>query len=915
MQPNKRADQSKHFVQRDVAGFTLLSFLLTQLVWPLSVSAQDTLREEPIKEASGLEEFTQQLQGSSRSEQPRPIYRRDFVKGLTGITVLPWWMTLLSGQAAQERSIRQSSGAQGVSGLWDATGDLREAAMEFLRAAQQRKEGIQLLPRGASDFDWYVMINKGLSQELSSQRDRQAQEKSPPFAPLGYVPDRASWYLRRLSNDGEFRRRFIQLLVALDPTGGRDPDQLLKRLEFPEVQKVIQQETKTAQEMLDVAWEKDPGFFGAFLETPELADEVKSALILYLEGVQAGGAETIKPEQRDVKEIGGIKISLLESLVDWQRLFDLPWFKAYADKRPFKFLKARYDWILPFVFTLQELYFDYYFDAPAPRPFDLKDPVLVRHLLLRLKSRSFVSYQEKLQVQGEDPNKRLEVVLSRLPVLLHLSYNGAYFKELLARYYRKLLKSAGADPALMDAIEKVVLVPQGNFDEFRQALKGLAPELRRNGFFVNPDIYLEQQRERAIVDWRDAFFRILNPKGKDLTLQGQPVLILGEIRGVFHSRYAWTPREGGVGVMVCDDLYRMAQGYLRTSETGRYLLLPMEEGVVVEGEVTAVHLQKVQQEFTRLIQRARQEDPKLEDLASFLRVLAFDTALHETTHGVGILAESPVFLTEAAFGRNPWLTLLVVWRAGFLTLDSPREYVFAAWDLFSAAEGVGSPYADDRLQKVLNRHPERGSLQRAFRRELERKQIKTWTYFTSEAGQKDLEQFGQELDAAVNLIQQRWIPRPKPETVTSVGSTAGLEEVQIAWASSLERWQGLRSASQELGWAVIGEDVASKFQGLPLLAGMEEHVVIAGKDPTDTALYLAEHGVSSVHLFAGLEEANRLTAVFAPLQINAIVHHPGDISFKLFLSQLLTYLGLPQNVISAGLEEFASGLEELGKAA
>lgn len=40
-----------------VAGFTLLIFLLTQLAWPLPVSAQDTLRTESISQTAGLEEL------------------------------------------------------------------------------------------------------------------------------------------------------------------------------------------------------------------------------------------------------------------------------------------------------------------------------------------------------------------------------------------------------------------------------------------------------------------------------------------------------------------------------------------------------------------------------------------------------------------------------------------------------------------------------------------------------------------------------------------------------------------------------------------------------------------------------------------------------------------------------------------
>lgn len=56
--------------QHSVAGITLLAFLLTQLVWPLPVSAQDTLRQQPPSQTkSGLEELTNELQREKTTSQ------------------------------------------------------------------------------------------------------------------------------------------------------------------------------------------------------------------------------------------------------------------------------------------------------------------------------------------------------------------------------------------------------------------------------------------------------------------------------------------------------------------------------------------------------------------------------------------------------------------------------------------------------------------------------------------------------------------------------------------------------------------------------------------------------------------------------------------------------------------------------
>lgn len=144
---------------------------------------------------------------------------------------------------------------------------------------------------------------------------------------------------------------------------------------------------------------------------------------------------------------------------------------------------------------------------------------------------------------------------------------------------------------------------------------------------------------------------------------------------------------------------------------------------------------------------------------------------------------------------------------------------------------------------------------------------------------------------------------------------AGLEERRAGWRESVERWEGFRSAIDQPGWVVIGSEVAARFPGLSIFAGMEERVVIAQRDPADAAIYLAERGVSSIHLFAGLEEGENLAAIFGHLGIEAVVHPPGDRSFQLLLPQILSRLGVPGQVLLAGMEEFAAGLEELGKAA
>ncbi len=117
-----------------------------------------------------------------------------------------------------------------------------------------------------------------------------------------------------------------------------------------------------------------------------------------------------------------------------------------------------------------------------------------------------------------------------------------------------------------------------------------------------------------------------------------------------------------------------------------------------------------------------------------------------------------------------------------------------------------------------------------------------------------------------------------------------------------------------MGWVVIGKDVAREFPEIPPLAGLEEHILIAKKDPADTALDLAEQNdVPSVHIFAGLEEAKRLTAALNFLHIKSIAHSPQD--FQRLLPEMLVSLGISQEAASAGLEEFSRQLKEFSEAA
>lgn len=93
------------FIDKGIAGFALLAFVLSQLTWPLRVSAQDTLRQQPSAEnKSGLEELEVRLQGQQETfsagleEKVAPEVLKAFAKeAWTSLSLLAresrqqWW--------------------------------------------------------------------------------------------------------------------------------------------------------------------------------------------------------------------------------------------------------------------------------------------------------------------------------------------------------------------------------------------------------------------------------------------------------------------------------------------------------------------------------------------------------------------------------------------------------------------------------------------------------------------------------------------------------------------------------------------------------------------------------------------------------------------------------------------------------
>ena len=136
---------------------------------------------------------------------------------------------------------------------------------------------------------------------------------------------------------------------------------------------------------------------------------------------------------------------------------------------------------------------------------------------------------------------------------------------------------------------------------------------------------------------------------------------------------------------------------------------------------------------------------------------------------------------------------------------------------------------------------------------------------------------------------------------------SGLEE------SVREQIDGFRSAIDTRGVVVLGESLTKWFPGLRVMAGLEEDLVIDRGNPAETAIHLAERGVTHVQYFGGLEEAQHFEAAANPLQIGVTAHtQKKDPRFRSLLGEILSNLGVSPERIAGGLEQFAHDLEELG---
>lgn len=149
---------------------------------------------------------------------------------------------------------------------------------------------------------------------------------------------------------------------------------------------------------------------------------------------------------------------------------------------------------------------------------------------------------------------------------------------------------------------------------------------------------------------------------------------------------------------------------------------------------------------------------------------------------------------------------------------------------------------------------------------------------------------------------------------------AGLEEQQAVWGRLQEHVDGFRSVSPPDSKAVvvIGKELAQKFVGLQVYAAIwNRRVVIDRGDLYDTLIQAAQRG-DAVHFYGDSERGRLLESLAdrAGLPLSFFLRDPAEYpSSRLLVGQILKDIGVPSEVISAGLEGFTRDLEQLGVAA
>jgi hypothetical protein len=148
----------------------------------------------------------------------------------------------------------------------------------------------------------------------------------------------------------------------------------------------------------------------------------------------------------------------------------------------------------------------------------------------------------------------------------------------------------------------------------------------------------------------------------------------------------------------------------------------------------------------------------------------------------------------------------------------------------------------------------------------------------------------------------------------TLGVGAGLED---NYAAASERVDQFRSTSApDSRWVVIiGREIAQRFPGLQVVASLwNQRIVVDNGNAADTMARAAQRG-DAIHFYGGLEEGAVFRTLAERANMPIVTHNPAGWSFLLLIQDILRALGVPEEVLATGLEEFSDDIQALGAAA
>lgn len=475
-------------------------------------------------------------------------------------------------------------------------------------------------------------------------------------------PDQASLkpYQQQAVKDGG---AFLTWLSSLERETGGNPKKMAELLKWriPELEK----QQRRASELLERHLAEDPGFFSWFLN-PSDAEETKNDLASYVKDKIRKATERWTWYLLEKTPEGKEKLRLLT----WEDEF---WSRSRGPDVPEYVKQLRSDKARQNRFgeVFRELFEDLETGTGSFSGGSENSPQRFARVL---QSSSFVPAEQKLAQM--DPEKRLEAVLGRLPILFELVKDGTVSAERALERLDSVLASIGqqrlAEPLgqLIRWAAKEKMDPE----KIDAVLTELGVLLNQRDFHLIPS-----NVHRSDPLWNSWLFKIAL-RG---TVGGKEILFVQRLRGnKLTTLRGYHPlgneRKKDVGIVMLDEALQAARDLLYAADTGSV------SGLLFLGIKDSD--KQLERQLGQMLRRFADEGIlPLDDLELWKQML-FSTVVHEYTHAVGYSDEYEARLAALAVG-NPVLTLTDLYDHRHDDGERRRSYAYrAAERILSALE-------------------------------------------------------------------------------------------------------------------------------------------------------------------------------------------------------------------------------------